>query len=120
VNKTLDLDKYRKLLLAERERLQAEHDAVTADLSDSAGEQTDYDHHDPADSASETFEHSKDFAIDENFHDMLERITEALRKLDDGTYGLCDRCDSPILPERLKAIPYATLCINCQEKLEIR
>lgn len=120
MNNKLDLDKYRKLLLAERERLQTERDAVNRDLSEHSREQSDLDYHDPADSASETFEHTKDFAIDENFHDMLERITEALRKLEDGTYGTCDRCDSPINPERLRAIPYATLCINCQETVETR
>lgn len=118
MNNKLDLDKYRKLLIAERERLQLEHNAVTSDLAEHAGDLADYDDHDPADAASETFEHTKDYAIDENFHNMLERITDALRKLDDGTYGVCDRCDSIIHHERLKAIPYATLCIECQGKLE--
>ena len=74
--------------------------------------------HDPADAASETFEHAKDYALDENFHDMLERIAGALRKIDDGTYGVCDRCENAINSDRLKAIPYATLCIDCQGKLE--
>lgn len=118
VNNKLDLEKYRKLLLAERERLQLEHHAVSSDLAEHAGDLADYDDHDPADAASETFEHTKDYAIDENFHNMLERIADALRKVDDGTYGICDRCDNPILPDRLKAIPYATLCIDCQGKLE--
>jgi len=118
VNNKLDLEKYRKLLLAERERLQLEHHAVSSDLAEHAGDLADYDDHDPADAASETFEHTKDYAIDENFHNMLERIADALRKVDDGTYGICDRCDNPILPDRLKAIHYATLCIDCQGKLE--
>ena len=120
MNKKLDLERYRKVLLAERERLQAEHHAISSELADHAGDLADYDDHDPADAASETFERTKDCALDENYRDMLERIAEALRKIDDGTYGKCDRCDSFINPERLKAIPYATLCIDCQGKVEGR
>lgn len=118
MEKKLDLEKYRKLLIAEQERLQLEHRTVSSDLAEHAGDLADYDDHDPADAASETYERTKDYAIDENFHNMLERIASALRKVDDGTYGICDRCDNSIHPERLKAIPYATLCIECQGKLE--
>jgi DnaK suppressor protein len=120
VNKSLDLQRYRKLLLAEQERLIAEHHAVSADLAERSGDLADYDDHHPADAASETFERTKDYALDENYRDMLERISEALRKIEDGTYGTCDRCDTPINADRLKAIPYATLCIECQERMEIR
>jgi DnaK suppressor protein len=120
VNRQLDLDKYRKLLLAERERLELEHRAVSADLADHIGDLSDYDDHHPADAASETYERTKDYALEENFHDLLEKIAEALRKLDDGTYGVCDRCETPINADRLRAIPYATLCVACQERLERR
>jgi len=120
VSKTLDLGKYKKLLLAERERLIEEHRAVVGDLAEGRGELADYDDHHPADAASETFERTKDYALDENYRDILERIAEALRKIEDGTYGTCDRCDTPINPDRLRAIPYATLCIDCQERMERR
>ncbi len=120
MSKSLDLEKYRKLLIAEHERLTAEHHAVSSDIAERSGELADYDDHHPADAASETFERTKDYALDENYPDMLERIAEALRKIDDGSYGTCDRCDSPIKPERLKAIPYATLCVDCQERMERR
>jgi RNA polymerase-binding protein DksA len=120
VAKKLDLEKYKKLLIEEQERLTAEHHAVNSDLAERSGELADYDDHHPADAASETFERTKDYALDENYRDMLERISEALRKIDEGTYGFCDRCDRPINPERLKAIPYATMCIECQERVERR
>lgn len=118
VEKKLDFEKYRKLLLAEQERLRLEHRVATADLAEHAGDLADYDDHDPADAASETYERTKDYALDENYRGMLDCIAEALRKIDDGSYGLCDRCDTPINPDRLRAIPYATLCIDCQEKVE--
>lgn len=120
MNRQLDLDKYRKLLLAEKERLELEHRVVNGDIADRGEELADYDDHHPADAASETYERTKDYALDENFHDLLEKVSEALRKIDDGTYGICDRCERSINPDRLRAIPYATLCIDCQEKLERR
>jgi RNA polymerase-binding protein DksA len=43
----------------------------------------------------------------------IEQIKTALRKIDDGTYGICDKCDEEIAPKRLEALPYATRCINC-------
>ncbi len=52
--------------------------------------------------------------------EILEQISDALRKIDQGSYGTCDRCSQPINIERLKAIPYATLCIECQETVERR
>ena len=117
--KELDIVKYKKLLLAERDRLDLERRAQMVDLSDLGSELANYDKN-PGDGASDTYERTKDFALEENFKDMIEQIDEALRKIEEGSYGRCDRCDAPINPDRLRAIPYATLCINCQETLERR
>lgn len=48
--------------------------------------------------------------------EKLEQIEAAFKRLEDGTYGKCLRCGKDIHPERLKAIPYAELCVNCQSK----
>ena len=45
-----------------------------------------------------------------------ERVTRALAKLDDGTYGTCDACDGPIAPARLRAAPDSVLCIECARR----
>ena len=116
----LDLGKFKKILLEERERLDRERRAKAAEVAESTTELADYDDHHPADAAFETFERTKDYALEENFREIIERIDEALRKVDDGTYGVCDRCSQPINRERLKFIPYATLCIDCQETIERR
>lgn len=50
--------------------------------------------------------------------ERLTQVTTALKRLDKGLYGICARCGNDINPERLKAIPYATLCVNCQKRLE--
>lgn len=121
-DKKMDLKAFEQLLLAERKRLiEKEHriDRRNAAASESAeiGELADYDNH-PADSASETESRAKDLALDENINVLLAQIDGALRKIEDETYGTCDRCGEPINPERLEAIPYATLCIDCQDIVE--
>jgi RNA polymerase-binding protein DksA len=120
----LNAEKFRKRLLAERERIQSQMRRVEgqdeADSQDDAvGELSHYDDH-MADSATETFEREKDLAIEESLKLLLEQVDAALEKIDHGTYGQCDRCHRPIAPGRLEALPYATLCIECAERLEGR
>jgi DnaK suppressor protein len=50
--------------------------------------------------------------------ETLSRINEALRKLDEKTYGVCDECEEPINPERLRIMPFAIFCRDCQEEKE--
>ncbi len=49
---------------------------------------------------------------------MRNQVDEALRRLDEGTYGICEDCGRPISPERLKAMPFARRCVECQRKAE--
>ena len=49
---------------------------------------------------------------------MLRQVEEALERLDQGEYGVCDHCREPIGAKRLKAIPWARYCVDCQEKEE--
>jgi RNA polymerase-binding transcription factor len=51
-------------------------------------------------------------ALRSNLHD----VDRALAKMQAGTYGICERCGNPISPERLEAIPWATLGIDCKQK----
>jgi len=53
-------------------------------------------------------------AVEDNLRAQLKMVEQALRKLEAGTYGLCDLCGQPISPERLEALPYANLCIKCK------
>jgi len=48
----------------------------------------------------------------------LDQVNKALARLDAGEYGLCTECEEPIAKARLKALPYATLCIQCAEAAE--
>ena len=49
---------------------------------------------------------------------QLREVRAALKRIADGTYGDCLDCDEPIGPKRLTAVPWATLCIRCQERAE--
>jgi DnaK suppressor protein len=49
---------------------------------------------------------------------LIGKITEALARIDDGTFGICEECGEDISEERLKARPMTTLCIDCKTKAE--
>jgi RNA polymerase-binding transcription factor DksA len=106
----------------ERRRIQAEIEALSEADSRSererAGRAGRGNH--MAEDASETFEHEKSLALLQNLRSIEAQVDRALLKLDKGTYGRCDDCGKPIAEERLAAIPYATLCIECKAKRERR
>jgi DnaK suppressor protein len=71
-----------------------------------------------ADNASEVFEQAKNLAVHTSLHRTLELVEKALQKMDKGVYGCCEKCGEPIDPARLKALPYAALCMACQARAE--
>ncbi len=52
--------------------------------------------------------------------ERINRLTAALARLEEGTYGRCTECREPIEPARLQAIPEAATCVRCQERIESR
>lgn len=69
-----------------------------------------------ADSAQSTAERGKVLALVERLKEQLHEVDRARMKMDEGKYGICESCGEPISFERLEAIPYATLCMNCKSK----
>jgi RNA polymerase-binding transcription factor DksA len=67
--------------------------------------------------ATESFELEKRLALEKQIKDRLAEVEHALRKFEEGTYGLCDRCGQGIDPARLEALPEATLCLSCKALL---
>jgi len=65
-----------------------------------------------ADAGTATFEREKELSIEQNVRDLLQKIERALKRVDAGTYGICDRCGKPIEKARIKALPYVDLCIK--------
>lgn len=104
----------REQLLERRDFLIQEHGAKILEVSQSA----DHSVADEFDLASEAADF--DVTVHTAFRDgeELESVIAAIRKLDDGTYGSCEDCNKSINPKRLQALPFATLCIDCQRDME--
>jgi RNA polymerase-binding transcription factor DksA len=104
----IDEEASRRRLDAEREKLKGLVDGLRTETSenDQVGELSAYDQH-PADLGSETFEREKDLAILEGLETELAEVEAALRRLDDGTYGIDEVTGERIAPERLEALPEA-------------
>ncbi len=107
--------------MAERARVVDEVQSLQDDLSRSLEDATDEDGNDShlGDSATETLDREIEQSLEENAEHLLASIDAALERIDNGTYGICERCGRPIGEERLEALPYATKCIECK-RLEER
>ncbi|MGB1199394.1 MAG: TraR/DksA family transcriptional regulator [Thalassotalea sp.] len=69
-----------------------------------------------ADFTEQTTESENDEVLDEIHREAkieLQRVEDALTRIENGGYGKCAECESDIMPERLSALPYTTFCINC-------
>jgi DnaK suppressor protein len=68
-----------------------------------------------ADDANETFEQETMLTLQHSAERQLAQVKVALRRIEEGTYGICANCGTAINPARLQARPASTLCINCQQ-----
>lgn len=73
---------------------------------------------DMADMASNAYTKEFLLSLSDSERSMLKDIQEALERIEDGSYGVCQECEEPINAKRLDAIPWARLCVPCQEKQE--
>jgi RNA polymerase-binding protein DksA len=116
-----EIQELQSALLEERAKLEAQFQELEessfgtnqSDLTGEMGFDEEY-----ADAGTATFERERDLSLVNNIRDLMERIDKALAKIKDGTYGLCDRCGKPIEKLRLKALPYANLCIKDKQAEE--
>jgi DnaK suppressor protein len=117
----MDRDALKRRLLVERDRLEREIAELDADLSESledSSEESPYDQH-MAETAAVTLDREIDLTLEENARASISQIDRALAKLENGSYGRCDKCGKPISEDRLRVAPFATLCIDCK-RLEER
>jgi DnaK suppressor protein len=71
-----------------------------------------------ADDASAAFDQASDLALRTNLEQMLAQVQGALERFADNRYGTCESCGQIIDPARLKALPHAPYCLDCQRRLE--
>jgi RNA polymerase-binding protein DksA len=119
-----DLKKYKDLLLKEREKIGGElshitRDALSRSQRDASGDLSGYSYH-MADVASDNYEREFTLGRASDEQGLLYRIDEALKRIEDSSYGSCLQCGRAITKKRLAAVPHTELCIECQKKNEIR
>lgn len=95
-------------LLAEMQRVRNEiatHTRLAQERSTSGN--------DIGDDGMEIEQVSKNLALKQHLERLLAQIEAAVRRIEQGVYGMCERCGQAILPERLEVLPYATTCVSC-------
>jgi RNA polymerase-binding transcription factor DksA len=106
----MDLERARERIAEEQNRVSGLIGEMKSELgqsdADDSSELADYDQH-PADTGSDTFEREKDFSILEELEGELAELEAALRRIDDGTYGIDEVTGAPIDAERLDVVPAA-------------
>lgn len=114
-----DLEKFKKILVETRVKIAGdlrhlEGDTLNTSQRDASGDLSGYSLH-MADMATDNFDREFTLGLASNEQQQLNMIDVALRKIQEGTYGLCENCNKPIPQKRLLARPHASLCIKCQE-----
>jgi DnaK suppressor protein len=110
------IDGLHKRLEDERAELVSQLDALQIDNDEQQADSGVGNH--LADDASELFLRERNIALRGNTEELLAQIDSALKRMDAGSYGVCERCGQPIAAERLEALPYAAYCITCQAIVE--
>ena len=122
--KKKELEKYEALLLAKRVEILEEigllkKTGLNSTIKDASGELSSYSTH-MADQGTDSFEKEKSFLLASKSGRLIYHIDEALRRIQEKTYGKCQECGQDISTARLEAVPHARLCIKCKEKEEIK
>ena len=107
-------DDIRRTLVKRRRELLTEIQNRVRDVRDYSRDVT-FDNADSADAVEAEPEDDVAFALIQMKAETLERVDEAVRHFDEGTYGHCVDCGEPIAPARLRALPFAVRCRTCEE-----
>jgi RNA polymerase-binding protein DksA len=114
-----ELEQFKTLLLTIRRKIAGdlesiEKDTLKTNQKDSSGDLSGYSFH-MADMATDNFDREFNLGLATNEQNLLNLIDVALRKIKEGTFGICEKTGKPISKKRLMAVPYAPLCIEAQE-----
>jgi len=116
----MDQEQARSRLAVERDRIQelrAAAGRLTASATEAAERELSSAEQHPAELATETIERELDQSLVEHAELELVEIDAALKRLDQGAYGVCEACGKPISEGRLEIMPAARYCIDDQSKL---
>jgi len=113
---------FKKLIIKQKEEILEEIKRISEDTlrksqKDATGDISGYTYH-MADVATDTYDREFSLGLATDEHKIIYELNDALKRLEEDTYGICENCKNPIPKTRLKAIPYARFCIKCQQAKE--
>ncbi len=110
------LAKFKKILLDEKQRLlNNSKNALKHELALSPDDLPD-----ETDLAASEINQNLIFKLRDRERQLIAKIDDALKRMDEGNFGICEDCEEPIEPKRLEARPVSTLCLSCKERQEHR
>lgn len=117
-----ELGDYKKLIAKRKGEVLDNINHISADTlkqsqKDASGDISGYTYH-MADVATDTYDREFSLGIASNERELIYELEDALKRIEEGTYGVCEDCKELITKTRLKALPYARLCVKCQQKRE--
>ncbi|MDO8662067.1 MAG: TraR/DksA family transcriptional regulator [Candidatus Omnitrophota bacterium] len=119
-----DLNEFKKIILKRKEEIDDEikhisNDTLKKSQKDASGDISGYTYH-MADVATDNYDREFSLGLASNDRQSLYDLNDALKRIEDGIFGICEDCKRLITKVRLKAVPQARLCVKCQEKKEKR
>ncbi|MFA4889528.1 MAG: TraR/DksA family transcriptional regulator [Candidatus Omnitrophota bacterium] len=117
-----ELNDFKKLIQKTKESVldgikHISDDTLKKSQKDASGDMSGYSYH-MADVATDTYDREFSLGIASNERGILYELDDAAKRIEEGTFGICEECSGPIAKNRLKAVPQARLCVKCQEKKE--
>ena len=117
-----ELKDFKKLILKRKDEIlddikHISDDTLKKSQKEASGDISGYSYH-MADVATDTYDREFSLGLASNERKLLYELDDALKKIEDGVFGICEDCKVLIAKSRLKAVPQARLCVKCQEKKE--
>jgi RNA polymerase-binding protein DksA len=118
----IELKEFKKIVLKKKAEILSDLEHITDDTlrksqKEASGDISGYTYH-MADVATDNYDREFSLGLASSDRKFIYELDDALKKMEDGTFGICDECKSLITKVRLKAVPSARLCIKCQQKKE--
>jgi len=119
-----ELLEFKKIISKRKEEVSKEIEHISDDTlkksqKEASGDISGYTYH-MADVATDNYDREFSLGLASNDRQVLYELDDAMKRIEDGSFGVCEDCNSIISKVRLKAVPHARLCIKCQEKREKR
>ncbi|MCX5710121.1 MAG: TraR/DksA family transcriptional regulator [Candidatus Omnitrophica bacterium] len=117
-----ELGEFKKLVLKKKEEIlddikHISDDTLKKSQKEASGDISGYTYH-MADVATDSYDREFSLGLASNERKFIYELDDALKRIEEGTFGVCEDCKALIAKNRLKAVPHTRLCVKCQEKRE--